>query len=82
MVGIDRRNLQPKWALEIKWSDRYVEETHKLKNLLSFCHENKLDKALVTTIHHHRVVSVQGVEVSFIPCSTYAYTVGLNTLQT
>ena len=81
MVGLNQKDLQPSWVLEIKWSDKYVKEPTKLKSLLRFCKENNLTQALVTTINHYEVKEVQGVEITFIPCSTYAYTVGLNTIH-
>ncbi len=81
MVGLNRKNLQPYWALEIKWSDKYPKEPYKLKSLLRFCKENRLTQALVTTISHKEVKVVNGVETTFIPCSTYSYTVGLNTIM-
>jgi len=80
MVGISMKDLKPYWALEIKWSDKYVKEPLKLKSLLRFCKENGITKALVTTINHQEVKIVNDIEITFIPCSTYAYTVGLNTI--
>ena len=81
MVGLNRKNLQPNWALEIKWSNKYAIEPYKLKSLLRFCKENRLTQALVTTISHQEVKVADGVEMTFIPCSTYSYTVGLNTIM-
>mgnify|MGYP002795032747 CR=1 FL=1 len=81
MVGINQKNLKPAWVLEIKWSDKYLKEPKKLKNLIKFCLENNLTQALVTTINHFEVKQVHGIEITFIPCSTYAFTVGLNTIQ-
>lgn len=81
MVGLNMKNLRPKWVLEIKWSDRFLKDPKKLKSLLKFCNENNITQALVTTINHHDVIIVKGVELTFIPCSTYAYTVGLNTIM-
>jgi len=81
MVGLNRKNLKPFWALEIKWSDKYIKEPLKLKSLLRFCKENNLSQALVTTINHYEVIEVNGVQITFIPSSTYAYTVGLNTIM-
>jgi len=40
MVGINRKDLQPQWALEIMWSDRYVTKTNELKSIIKFCKEN------------------------------------------
>jgi len=81
MVGISMKDLKPYWALEIKWSDKYVKEPLKLKSLLRFCKENGLTQALVTTINHYEVKEVNGIQITFIPSSTYAYTVGLNTIM-
>ncbi|RLD43411.1 MAG: hypothetical protein DRI86_10070 [Bacteroidetes bacterium] len=81
MVGISTKNLKPYWALEIKWSDKYVKEPLKLKSLLRFCKENSITQALVTTINHYEVKEVNGIQITFIPSSTYAYTVGLNTIM-
>jgi uncharacterized protein len=81
MIGLNQKNLQPAWALEIKWSDKVYQEPSRLKSLVHFCGENNLKQALVTTIHHHEVKMVGELEITFIPCSTYAYTVGLNTIN-
>jgi len=81
MVGLNMKNLKPAWVLEIKWSDKYVNEVNKLKSLIRFCIENELTQALVTTINIRDVKTIEGIEMSFIPCSTYAYTVGLNTIN-
>lgn len=81
MVGINRKDLKAAWALEIKWSNKYVKEPLKLKSLFKFCYENNLSQALVTTVSHNTVKTINDIELTFIPCSTYAYTVGLNTIQ-
>jgi predicted AAA+ superfamily ATPase len=81
MVGLDLKNLKPNWALEIKWSDRYVQSPHELKSLLRFCKENKLSRGLVTTINHQTKLSREGIDLYFVPASSYAYTVSANTLQ-
>ena len=80
MVGINMKNLRPSWALEIKWTDRFIQEPQKLRSLLRFCRENNLNQALATTISRDEVKVVKGIEITFIPSSTYAYTVGLNTI--
>lgn len=82
MVSLNPKNLKPLWALEIKWSDRYVEKPAELKSLIKFCHENNLKKALVTTLHIQKIVEHEGIELNFLPASAYAYTVGANTVNT
>lgn len=81
MVGIDEGTLQPIWALEIKWSNRYVEKPNELKSLIDFCSSNKLTSALVTTIDLKTQREFQGVTLQYVPCATYAYNVGKNTLD-
>ncbi len=82
MIGLDKKNLKPLWALEIKWSDRYAANPRELKSLIHFCLENKLEQALVTTIAIQQVTEYNGITLTFIPASAYAYTVGANTLST
>lgn len=81
MVGIDEGTLQPIWALEIKWSNRYVEKPNELKSLIAFCNSNKLTSALVTTIDIKAQKEFKGVTLQYVPCATYAYNVGKNTLD-
>ncbi|WP_422082030.1 ATP-binding protein [Ulvibacterium sp.] len=81
MVGIDEGTLQPTWALEIKWSNRYEEKPNELKSLIDFCNSNGLTSALVTTIDVKTQKEFQGVTLQYVPCATYAYNVGKNTLD-
>ena len=80
MVGLDDGSLKPAWALEIKWSNRYVEKPNELKSLIDFCITNKLESALVTTIDAKIQTEYRGIQLQFVPCATYAYNVGKNTL--
>ena len=81
LVSISKKNLQPNWALEIKWSDRYAENPASLKSLLKFCKEHKLAKAYVTTLKWQGVKTHDTVEFCFVPSALYAYTAGSNTLD-
>jgi hypothetical protein len=81
MVSLSGKTLQPVWALEIKWSDRYVSQTNELKSLLKFCKENNLSRALVTTISLQELKIYDGITFYFIPASAYAFTIGANTLD-
>lgn len=82
MVGISEKNLKPVWALEIKWTDRYARNPEELKSLIRFCKENELKQALVTTATMQEVLEYDEIEFTFMPASSYAYTVSANTLQT
>lgn len=81
MVMLDDGNLKPVWALEIKWSNRYVEKQNELKSLFAFCEQNKLSAALVTTIDKQIQTEKDGLELNFYPAALYAYVVGANTLK-
>jgi predicted AAA+ superfamily ATPase len=80
MIGLNHGNLKPKWALEIKWSNRYFERPTELKSLIQFCEKNNLSQALVTTIDKEGIKKVGNLEIFFVPVSIYSYIIGLNTL--
>lgn len=81
MVGLSDKTLQPIWALEIKWSNRFYDKPYDLKSLIKFCNENKLDNAIITTLNKEGVQEYQGIKLHYIPAAAYAYTVGINTLN-
>lgn len=81
MVGIDGGTLKPTWALEIKWSNRYFDKPNELKSLINFCNTNQLSSALVTTIDLKGRKTYKDVALQYVPCATYAYNVGKNTLD-
>ncbi len=80
MIGLNKK-LKPQWALEIKWSDRYYGKPGELKSLLSFCQKNKLTSAIVTTIEKEGIVTINDIDLDFVPAASYAYAVGSNTLR-
>lgn len=81
LVNISRKTNRPDWAVEIKWSNRYFEAPNELKSLASFCAENDLDQALVTSIDKSGVKEYSGIQIQYLPASVYAYNVGKNTLE-
>ncbi|MDN4164544.1 ATP-binding protein [Cytophagales bacterium LB-30] len=80
MVGLGD-TLKPIWALEIKWTDRYFDKPNELKSLIKFCYENKLQNPIITSISKEGKIDYEGINCQFIPSSSYAYTVGKNTLD-
>jgi hypothetical protein len=72
---------KPVWALEVKWSDRYVTNPSELKSLLSFCNANSLTEAAVTTLTQRCSVNYKGIELKFVPSSVYCWTVGHNIVK-
>ena len=81
MVGLDLARQKPNWAVEIKWSDRYVEQTSELKPLLNFLTKNSLQSAIVTTISKYTYKQMSEVGLQYIPAALYAYIVGDNTIK-
>ena len=69
-----------KWAVEIKWSDRYYENYGELQSLLQFMEKNGIDSAVVTSIKKSGYKKLDKVGLQFIPAAIYAYIVGKNTL--
>jgi len=81
LVGLSEANLKPIWALEIKWTNRFFEKPNELKSLNKFCAETNLNNPIVTTIDKEGEKKVQNLNIQFLPASSYAYTVGQNTLE-
>ena len=81
MVCLSDSKFEVQWALEVKWSNRYFEKPRDLKSLMKFSSENDLSNVLVTSIDKEGTQEVDGINLHFFPASTYAYTVGKNTLK-
>lgn len=81
IVGIDMGTQKPQWAVEIKWSDRYVDKPGELESLLCYMPNNNLTDAIVTTQTITTLKELNQVVLHFMPVACYAYTVASNTLQ-
>jgi len=81
IVGLSSINQKPLWAVEVKWSDRYYEQTGELQSLLSFMENNRIGQAIVTSIEKKGKKQLDKVALQFIPTAVYAYIVGHNTLH-
>ena len=77
-LGSDQK---PGWAVEVKWSDRYCDKPSELKNLIRFCHSNRLDNVLVTSRTRSLSCDIEGIKIRFVPASVYCYTVGFNAIS-
>lgn len=80
MVFLDDKKRKPSSVVEIKWSNKCYDDEKELKHVISFCKKHKIKSAVVTTIDIKDMKNIDGVNIHFIPSSTYALTVGLNTL--
>lgn len=69
------------WAVEVKWSDRYINRPFELKNIYQFCHANNLREITVTTLTKTDEKTINNVDIKFIPASLYCYTVGCNLIR-
>jgi predicted AAA+ superfamily ATPase len=81
LVSLDARQ-QPRFAVEVKWSDRAFEDAKEIKGIIEFARTNKLARMpLVTTRSRAGIKQMDGVEIEFAPTSLHCYTVGRNTLD-
>lgn len=81
LVLIDDKKYKPVWGVEIKWSNRYFDKPNELKSLITFCKNNKFQKALVTSIDKIGVNEMDSLLLSFLPASVYSYNIGDITLK-
>lgn len=81
LVSLDARQ-RPRFAVEVKWSDRPFDDPKLIKGLLEFAKKHQLERMpLVTTFSKNGVKEMNGVSVEFMPCSLHSYTVAKNTLE-
>jgi predicted AAA+ superfamily ATPase len=82
LVYLSSRTQKPEWCVEVKWSDRIVNNIGELDALVEFAQNNVLSQLpLVTTKTITDQVSIKGVMVRFKPIAEYVYTVGKNLLE-
>lgn len=75
-------NQKPIWAVEVKWSDRCDHDTVELKNLLAFCRDNSLERAIITTKSISADKKFGNIDIKLVPTALYCYMVGLNLIKT
>ncbi|MDK9724582.1 MAG: ATP-binding protein [Sterolibacteriaceae bacterium MAG5] len=81
LVSLDPRQ-QPRFAVEVKWSDRPFDDWKEIRGIIEFAQTNKLARMpLVTTLSRSGIKAMNGVDVEFAPTSLHCYTVGRNTLD-
>ena len=82
IVHLDRRQ-RPTWCVEVKWSDRYVDNPHRLKGLAEFARFHP-DSALTATTRNRDETATLlqgGFRLDFIPTSLYCYVVGYTAIR-
>lgn len=73
--------LRPRWAVEIKWTNRFYNKPQDLRSLYTFCKENSIQRPVVTTIDKVGEKPFKDLNIQFWPAAAYAYTVGRRTLD-
>lgn len=82
LVSLDPAGQRPRFAVEVKWSDRVFDEPKEIRGVLDFSRKHKLRRVpLVTTISKQGEKDIGGIRVEFAPVSLHCYTVGKNTLE-
>lgn len=81
IVSLGDKAQKAVWAVEVKWSDRYYDKPNELKSLISFCHAQNLNSALVTTISKNGHQNRQSINLEFKPASLYCYALGYNIVE-
>lgn len=67
---------RPSHALEIKWSDRYVDAPEQLAGLVRFARDNRLGRVTATTRTRFAERATGGVTIDMVPASVQAWLVG------
>lgn len=82
IVSLDARTQKPKFAVEIKWSDRSPGELNNLRGLRELAAKHKLARTpLVTTRTVTTQVDVDGTSIEFMPVALHCYTIARNLLR-
>lgn len=69
------------WCIEIKWSNRYVDNPKELKNLIDFSSKHNISRALVTTVDILKNIELDTLTLEFEPASLYCFKVGRNLIR-
>jgi predicted AAA+ superfamily ATPase len=81
LVSLDARQ-RPRFAVEVKWSDRPFDDPGELKGLIEFALKHRLPRRpLATTLSREGIQTVGAVQIEYSPVSLHCYTVGKNTLE-
>lgn len=82
IVSVDARTQKPRFAVEIKWSDRIVQSLGELRGLRELAGKHTLVRTpLVTTRTYTGNATLDGMTIEFIPVALHCYTIGRNLLR-
>jgi hypothetical protein len=77
-LGADHR---PRWAVEVKFTDRFYRSPLELTSLLAFVGQNSLEQAIVTTREAQGEHVIDGIRFRFLPASLYCYIIGRSAVE-
>jgi predicted AAA+ superfamily ATPase len=72
---------KPVWAVEVKWTNRYLRHIDELKSVISFCHSHGLKRLAITSRTEYDIRRIGDLEIVFVPTSVYCFTVGYNIVR-
>lgn len=82
LVSLEPGTQRPRFAIEVKWSDRAAEDPKELRQLAWFARHHKLGRAPLATTHSYSGrVTVDGIDIELTPTALHCYTVARNTLE-
>lgn len=82
IVSLDARTQKPRFAVEIKWSDRVPGALNELRGLRELACRHPLARIpLVTTRTYTGRADVDGVTIEFMPVALHCYTIARNLLR-
>jgi predicted AAA+ superfamily ATPase len=82
IVSLDPRTQKPRFAVEIKWSDRAPSALNELRGLRELAAKHSLvRKPLVTTRTYTGEIHIDGINIEFMPVALHCYTIGRNLLR-
>ena len=81
-MSLDPRTQKPRFAVEIKWSDRAPAAPHELRGLVELAAKHRLvRKPLVTTRTYTGEAHIDGIDIEFMPVVLHCYTIDRNLLR-
>ncbi|MCX7902684.1 MAG: ATP-binding protein, partial [Burkholderiaceae bacterium] len=82
IVSLDARTQKPRFAVEIKWSDRAPHALAELRGLRELAARHPLERTpLVTTRTVTAARAADGVPIDFMPVALHCYTIARNLLR-
>jgi predicted AAA+ superfamily ATPase len=79
IVSLDAQTQQPRFAIEIKWSDAIINRLQELRGIRELAARHALVRQpLVTTRSYSGEVILDGVRIEFAPVALHCYTIARN----